>query len=83
MKEAREEGNIPDDVYAKKGSHCDDATMTKMFFCDLSRIMRNPATITETDLGECYDRMAHLPTSMAVQSWEVPKSTVNVVLTAI
>ena len=83
MKKAREEDGIPDEVYAKKGSHCDDATMSKVFFCDLSRIMRHPAAITEADLGECYDRMAHPPTSIAMQSWGVPKSACKVVLTAL
>ena len=82
-KKAHEEGGIPDEVYAEKGSHCDNATMTKVFFCDLSRIMRHPAAITEADLGECYDRMAHPPTSIAMQSWGVPESAVKVVITAL
>ena len=83
MKKAREEGGIPDEVYSKKGSHFDDATMTKTFFTNSSRIMRHPATITEADLGECYDRMAHPPKSIAMQSWGGPKSAVRVVLTAL
>ena len=83
MRKTREEGGIPDEVYAKNGSHCDNATMTKVFFCDLSRIMRHPAAITEADLGECYDRRAHPPTSIAMQSWGVPKCAVKVVLTAL
>ena len=83
MKKVRKDGGIPDKIYSKKGSHCDDATMTKTFFTDSSRIMRHPAAITEADLGECYDRMAHPPTSIAMQSWGVPKSAVKVVLTAL
>ena len=74
MKKAREDDGILDNVYAKKGSHCDDATMSKVFFYYLSRIMRHPSAITEADLGECYDRMEHPPTSIAMQSWGVPKS---------
>ena len=77
------EDRISDEVYAKKGSHCDDATMSEVFFCDFSRIMRYPAVITEADLGECYDRMAHPPTSIVMQSWGVPKSACKVVLTAL
>ena len=57
--------------------------MIKVFFCDLSRITRHPAAITEADLGECYNRMAHPTTSIVMQSWGVPNSTVNVVLTAL
>ena len=52
MKKAREKDGIPDKVYANKGSHCDDVTRAKVFFCDLSRIIRHPAAITEVDLGE-------------------------------
>ena len=55
---AHEEDGILDEVYSKKGIHYDDATMSKVFFCDLSRTMRHPAAITEVDLGECYDKMA-------------------------
>ena len=31
--------------------------------------MRHLSAITETDLGECYDKMAHPPTSIEMQSW--------------
>ena len=83
-KKAREKGSIPDEVYAKKGSHCDDVTTIKVFFCDLSRNRKHPAAITETTLGERYDRMAHPPTSIAIQSWGVPPTcTVEVVRTAL
>ena len=68
MKKACKEDEIPNKVYANKGNHCDDAPMYMAFVCDLSRIMRHPAAITEADLGECYDRMAHPPTSIAIQS---------------
>ena len=83
MKEAREEGGIPDEIYAKKGSHYNNTTMTKVFFCDLSRIMSHPAAITKADLGECYDMMAYPPTSIAMYSWAVPKYVVKVVLIAL
>ena len=69
-KKAHNKDSIPDEVYAKKDSHYDDATMTNVFFCDLSKIMRHPAVITEADLGECYDRMARPLTTLAMQSWE-------------
>ena len=75
--------NILDKVYVKKDSHCDYVTMTKVFFCDLSRIMTNPAAITEAGLGECYDRMSHPTNSIAMQSWGVIKSAVKTVLTSL
>ena len=67
-KKTHEEDRIPDKVYAKKDSHCDDVTMSKVFFCDLSRIIRQPAAITEADIVECHDRMAHPPTSIVMHS---------------
>jgi len=75
MKKAREEGGLPDNIYFRAGGHYDDATMTKVMFCDHSKIMRHPAAISEADLGECFDRMAHPPTSLAMQSWGLPKKT--------
>ena len=66
MKRALEEGGIPDELYDKKGSHCDNATMTNILFCDLSIIMRHPAAITGADIEQCYDRMAHSLTSIVL-----------------
>ena len=63
---ACEEDGILDKVNAKKSSNCDDVTMFKVFFCDLSRIMRYPAVITEADLRECYDKMMHTLTSITM-----------------
>jgi len=83
MKKAREEGGLPGDIYFRAGGHCDDATMTKVMFCDHSKIMRHPAAISEANLGECYDRMAHPPTSLAMQSWGLPKNSAKIVLTAL
>ena len=83
MKKAREEGGLPDDIYSRAGGHCDDATMTKVMFCDDLKIIRHPAAIFEADLEECYDWMAHLPTSLAVQSWGLPVNSAKIVLTAL
>ena len=40
-KKAHDKDGIPDEVYAKKGSVCDAATMAKIFFCNLSKITRH------------------------------------------
>ena len=83
MKKARDEDDIPDEVYAKNGSHYSDVTMTKVFFYGLSKIMRHPSAITEADLGKCNDRMAHTPTSKAMESCGVLNCAVKLVLTAL
>ena len=80
---ARDKGGLPNDIYSKVGGHCDDATITKIMFADHSKIMRHPAAISEADLGECYDRMAHPPTSLAMQSWGLPRNSAKIVLTAL
>ena len=83
MSRAKAEGATPDEVFAKKGSHCDDATMTKNMFCDFSRILRRPAGVSSADYGECFDRMTHPPTSLAMQAWGIPKNAVRVIMTAL
>ena len=83
MRKSRDEGGLPNDIYSKTGGYCDDATITKIMFADHSKIMRHPAAISEAVLGECYDRMAHPPTSLAMQSWGLPRNSARIVLTAL
>jgi hypothetical protein len=55
--------------------------ITKQFFCDSSRVLRRPAGLGECDFGSCYDRAAHPPTSIALQCWGIPKSSIRILLT--
>ena len=73
MQQAVQEGAIPQECFAKKHSHCNHAVLTKQFFCDSSRCPHHPAGLRECDFGDCYDRAAHPPTSIALQSWGIPK----------
>ena len=73
---ADEKGLIPIENYAKKGSHCDNAVMAKTFFCDGSKVLHYPASLGESDFGDCYDRQAHPPTSIALQSWGIPAASI-------
>ena len=52
-------------------------------FCDIARILHHPAAINELDFGDCYDRMAHPPTSLALQRFGVPRNAVRVLLRAL
>ncbi len=56
-------------MFCKKICHCNHAVLTKHFFCDSSHILHHPVAHGECDFGNCYDRAAHLPTSIALQSW--------------
>jgi len=82
MQQAGREGAIPQECFAKKHSTCNHAVLTKQFFCDSSRSLHHPAGLGECDFGDCYDRAAHPPTSIALQSWGIPKSAIRVLLTS-
>ena len=80
MQQAVQDGSIPQECFAKKHSHCDHVVLTKQFFCDSSRCLHHPAGLRECDFGDCYDRVAHPPKSIALQSWGIPKSAIRVLL---
>ncbi len=82
MKQAGQEGCIPQECFAKKHSHCNYALLTKQFFCDSSRSLHYPAGLGECNFRDCYDRAAHPPTSIALQSWGIPASAIRILLTS-
>jgi hypothetical protein len=82
MQQAVQDGHIPQEVYAKKHSCCNHAVLTKQFFCDSSRILHHLAGLGECNFGDCYDCAAHTPTSIALQSWSIPKSAIRVLLSS-
>ncbi len=83
MQQTIQNGSIPQECYAKKYSHCNNAVLTKQFFCDSSCVLHHPARLGECNFGDCYDRAAHPPTSMALQSWGIPKPAIRVFLNTI
>ncbi len=82
MKQAGWEGCIPQECFAKKHSHCNYAVLTKQFFCDSSCSLHYLAGLRECNFGDCYDRAAHPPTSIALQSWGIPASAIRILLTS-
>jgi hypothetical protein len=79
---AKDKGQIPAECYAKKGSNCVNAVITKIMYCDESRTHHHPMCIGGNDFGDCYDRIAHPPASIALQSWGVPREAIGVLLTS-
>ena len=79
---AQDKRKIPVECFVKKGSSCVNAVMTKIMFCDESRIHHHPMRIGGNDFGDCYDRVAHPPASIALQSWGVPLPAIRVLLLA-
>jgi hypothetical protein len=83
MKQVGRDGCIPQECFAKKHSHCNYAILRKQFFCDSSRSLHYPADLGECNFGDCYDRTAHPPTSIALQSWGIPVSAIRILLTSL
>jgi hypothetical protein len=83
MQQAVRDGLLPQEVFAKKHSHCHHAVLTKQFFCNSSHTLHHPKGLGECNFGDCYDRAAHPPTSIALQSWGIPKSAIRVLLSSI
>jgi hypothetical protein len=82
MQQAVQDGHIPQEVFAKKHSHCNHAFLTKQFFCDSSHTLHHPAGLGECNFGDFHDHVAHPPTTIALQSWGIPKCTIKVLLSS-
>ena len=83
MSSARTSDLIPEENFAKKGSSCNDAVMTKRMFTDNSRMLHHPAAVGGSDWGDCYDTAAHPAASLAFCSWGVLQAGCRVLLTAL
>jgi hypothetical protein len=82
FKSAQERDQVPVECFAKKGSNCISAVMTKIMFCDESRTHHHPTCIGGNNFADCYDRMAHPPASLALQSLGLPRPAIRVLLKA-
>jgi hypothetical protein len=82
MHQAVCDGSIPQKCFAKKNSHCNNAVLTKQFFCDSSRSLHHLTGLGECDFGDCYNRAAHPPTSIALQSWGIPQPAICILLSS-
>jgi hypothetical protein len=80
MQQVIQEGSKPQECYAKKHSNCNYAVLTKQFFCNSSWCLHHPAGLRECNFGDCYNRAAHPLTSIALQSWGISKSAIQVLL---
>ncbi len=82
MSSAQSKGQIPVECFATKGNNCIKAVITKMMLCDESRTHHHPTCIGGNDFGACYNRIAHPPASIALQSWGISRKAVWVLLIA-
>jgi hypothetical protein len=82
MQQAIQDGRILQECFTKKHSHCNHAVLTKQFFCNSSWSLHHPAGLGECNFGDCYDRAAHPPMSIALQSWGIPKTSIWLLLSS-
>jgi len=80
---AREHDLIPMEQYAEKQSDGQDGAWLKRLFGDVSRQSRVPIGIVSADAESCYDRIAHVFTSLVFQAVGVPLSALSVMLSSI
>jgi hypothetical protein len=78
MQWAVQDGHILQECFSKKHNHCNHMVCTKQFFCDSSQFLHHPAGLGECNFGDCYNRVAHPPTSIALQSWIIPTTAICV-----
>ena len=56
--------------------------MRKTFSCYKQKVIHHPASLGESDFGDCYDRTDHRPMSIVLQLWGIPIHMVQNLLIA-
>ncbi len=79
---ALDENLIPLECFAKKGSNCVNAVMTKIMYCEESRTHHHPMTVLCNDFADFYNRVALPVAAVALQSFGIPIEAVWVLLLA-
>lgn len=80
---AREHKLIPSEQYAERQSDGQDGAWLKRLFGDVSRQSRIPIGIVSADAESCYDRIAHVFTSLVFQAIGVGVTALAVMLSSI
>jgi hypothetical protein len=74
---------MPEEIYSKRNHLADDGTLSKVLFYDIVQQLWHPAGLALVDADNCYDCIAHPMVSMVFQSFGVPTSAVESMLTTI
>jgi hypothetical protein len=82
MASTQDRGQIPAECFAKMGSNCVNAVIIKIMYCNESQTHHHPMCIGGNNFGDCYDRIAHPPASIALQSLGVSRKAIGVLLLA-
>ena len=81
MDQAYDNGLVPVEQFAKRGTQAAHGVLCKVLFCDMVRALHVVAGIPSVDLGNCYDAVAHPIASIALQAFMVPVAMVVMSLT--
>jgi hypothetical protein len=76
MLSAHDKGQIPIECFARKESNCINAVITKIMLCNKSQTHHHPTCTGSNNFGDCYDRGAHPPASIALLSWVVARNPI-------
>ena len=83
MDRAYDQGLVPVDQFARRGTQAAHGVLCKALFCDMVRALHVVAGIPSVDLGNCYDAVAHPIASIALQAFMVPVAMVVMSLTVL
>jgi hypothetical protein len=76
MDQAYDNGMVPVEQFARRGTQASSGVLCKVLFCDMVRALHEMAGIPSVDLGNCYDAVAHPIASIALQAFQVPLATI-------
>jgi hypothetical protein len=76
MDQAYDNGMVPVEQFARRGTQASSGVLCKVLFCDMIRALYEMAGIPSVDLGNCYDAVAHPIASIALQAFQVPLATI-------
>ena len=80
MDQAYDNGMVPPEQFARRGTQAAHGVLSKVLFCDIVRALHVVAGLPSVDLGNCYDAVAHPLASIALQAFMVPLAMVTMSL---
>ena len=77
MQNAREQGQMREEQFARKGGRAINAALQKVLVLDQMRLMRSPGIGFASDLMNCYDRMTHAAGALSMRTLGVPAKAIE------
>ena len=73
----------PVEQFTKRGSQALQGVVASGLFCNIARALHRTAAIESVEFANCYDAVAHLIASIALQSFKVRKVMVVMMLSVL